>query len=236
MIDKKLLGEECLKYDIELTNEQIDCLDKFSNMLVEWNEKFNLTAIIEPDQIVYKHLIDSLLVLKAIDLKDGSSLADVGTGAGFPSTPISIARKDINITQIDSLRKRVGFLLHVSDYFDLGIKAVHGRAEELGQKVEYREQFDYVTARAVAPLQKLSEYCLPLVKIDGLFIAMKGLECEAEIEDSKKAISVLGGKIENIKSFKLPDSSTRTIILIKKISHTPTKYPRNSGKIAKKPI
>ena len=207
MIDKNLLSQECLKYDIELTNDQINYLDDFSEILIEWNEKFNLTAITEPDQIVYKHLIDSLLVLKSIDLKENSSLADIGTGAGFPSTPISIVRKDINVTQIDSLRKRVGFLQHVSDHFNLNIKAIHGRAEELGRKNEYREQFEYVTARAVAPLNKLAEYCLPLVKIDGFFIAMKGLEYKTEIEDSKKAISILGGKIEEIKSFKLPDLS-----------------------------
>lgn len=236
MIDKNLLKQECLKYDIKLTNDQIDCLDTFADILVEWNEKFNLTAITVPDQIVYKHLIDSLLVLKSIDLKENSSLADIGTGAGFPSTPISIVRRDIGVTQIDSLRKRVGFLQHISDCFDLNIRAVHGRAEELGRKDEYREQFEYVTARAVAPLQKLVEYCLPLVKIGGFFIAMKGLEYEIEIDNSKNAIEVLGGKMENIKSFKLPDSSARNIILIKKISHTPTKYPRNSGKISKKPI
>ena len=236
MIDKNLLKRECLKYDVQLTNDQIDCLDKFADMLVEWNEKFNLTAITEPDQIVYKHFIDSLLVLKTIDLKNNASLADIGTGAGFPSTPISIVRRDVEVTQIDSLRKRVGFLQHVSDHFNLNIKAIHGRAEELGRKNEYREQFEYVTARAVAPLNKLAEYCLPLVKIDGFFVAMKGLEYKTEIEDSKKAISVLGGKIEEVKSFKLPDLSNRTIILIKKISHTPTKYPRNSGKISKNPI
>lgn len=236
MIDKNLLSKECLKYDIQLTNHQIDCLDEFSEMLIEWNEKFNLTAITEPDQIVYKHLIDSLLVLKAIDLKNNSSLADIGTGAGFPSTPISIVRKDINITQIDSLRKRVGFLQHVSDSLNINIKAFHGRAEEFGRNTEYRESFEYVTARAVAPLNKLAEYCLPLVKVGGFFIAMKGLEYKTEIEDSKKAISVLGGKIEEVKSFKLPDLSNRTIILVKKISHTPTKYPRNSGKISKNPI
>lgn len=236
MIDKNLLNQQCLKYDIQLTNDQIDCLDKFSDMLVEWNEKFNLTAITEPDQIVYKHFIDSLLVLKTIDLKNNVSLADIGTGAGFPSTPISIVRRDIKITQIDSLRKRVGFLQHVSDNFHLKIRTVHGRAEELGKKDEYREQFDYVTARAVAPLQKLSEYCLPLVKIGGFFIAMKGSEYEVEVDDSKKAIDVLGGQIEKIKNFELPDSSVRNIILIKKISRTPTKYPRNSVQISKKPL
>lgn len=236
MIDKNLLNQQCLKYDIQLTNDQIDCLDKFADMLVEWNEKFNLTAITEPDQIVYKHFIDSLLVLKTIDLKNNASLADIGTGAGFPSTPISIVRRDIKITQIDSLRKRVGFLQHVSDNFHLKIRTVHGRAEELGKKDEYREQFDYVTARAVAPLQKLSEYCLPLVKIGGFFIAMKGSEYEVEVDDSKKAIDVLGGQIEKIKNFELPDSSVRNIILIKKISRTPTKYPRNSVQISKKPL
>ncbi len=236
MIDKNLLNQQCLKYDIQLTNDQIDCLDKFADMLVEWNKKFNLTAITEPDQIVYKHFIDSLLVLKTIDLKKGASLADVGTGAGFPSTPISIVRRDVEVTQIDSLRKRVGFLQHVSDNFHLKIGTIHGRAEELGKKDEYREQFDYVTARAVAPLQKLAEYCLPLVKVGGFFMAMKGSEYEVEVDDSKKAIDVLGGQIEKIKNFELPDSSARNIILIKKISRTPTKYPRNSGKISKKPI
>lgn len=236
MIDKNLLNQECLKYNIELTNDQIDCLDEFSGILIRWNEKFNLTAITEPDQIIYKHFIDSLLILKAIELKNNSGLADVGTGAGFPSTPISMIRRDISITQIDSLRKRVFFLQHVSDHFNLNIRGVHGRAEELGKKDEYREQFEYVTARAVAPLQKLIEYCLPLVKVDGVFVAMKGSEYKLEIDNAKNAIGVLGGKIEDVKNFKLPDYSDRNIILIKKISHTPTKYPRNFSKISKKPI
>ena len=236
MINKILLKETCLKYDIVLSDEQIQILDEFSKMIIEWNKKFNLTAITSPDEMVYKHFVDSLLVFKAIDLNLNASLMDIGAGAGFPSTPIAIVRNDISITQLDSLKKRVTFLQKVNDCLKLKAKSFHARAEEFAKKAQYRELFDYVTARAVASMTKLSEYCLPFAKVGGFFIAMKGPEYEPELDQAKRAIKVLGGRIEKIKTFKLPNSSVRNIILVKKISQTPTKYPRTPGKISKSPI
>ena len=226
----------CLKHNIALNDEQIQKLDEFSEILVECNKKFNLTAITSPNEIVYKHFIDSFLIFRAIDLKLNSSLMDVGAGAGFPSTPIAIARRDLLITQLDSLKKRVLFLQKVNSHFVLNSKSLHGRAEDFAKKIEYREKFDYVTARAVASMDRLSEYCLPFTKVGGFFIAMKGPEYAPELEQAEKAIKVLGGRIEKIQTFKLGNSSVRTIILVKKISQTPAKYPRTFAKISKNPI
>ena len=231
-----LLKKICFKYDIDLNDEQLEKLDEFAEILLQYNKKFNLTAITNPNEIVYKHFVDSFLVFRAIDLKFNSSLMDVGAGAGFPSTPIAIVRRDLFATQLDGLKKRVLFLQKINSHFDLNSQSIHGRAEEFAKKIEYREKFDYVTARAVASMDKLAEYCLPFAKIGGFFIAMKGPEYAPELEQATKAIKVLGGKIEKIQTFKLENSSTRTIILVKKISQTPAKYPRTSAKISKNPI
>ena len=236
MINKALLKEMCLEHNVDLNAEQLQKLDEFSEILVEWNKKFNLTAITSPNEIVYKHFIDSLLIFRAIDLKFNSCLIDVGAGAGFPSTPIAIARSDLFVTQLDSLKKRVSFLQTVNSRFGLNSRSIHGRAEEFAIKIEYREKFDYVTARAVASMDKLSEYCLPFAKVGGFFIAMKGPEYASELEKAAKAIKVLGGRIEKVQIFKLENSSVRTIILVKKISQTPAKYPRTFVKISKNPI
>ena len=196
----------------------------------------NLTAIIEPLEIVIKHFIDSLALLTAVELPQGASVIDVGTGAGFPSVPVKIVRPDIRLTLLDSLNKRVVFLGALSAALEQENDCIHFRAEEAGRNPEYREQFDLATARAVAHLRELSEYCLPFVRVGGRFAAMKGGDVDAELAESSKAIELLGGEIEKIKHFLLPDDSRRSIIIIKKISQNTTKYPRPSAKIAKNPL
>lgn len=237
MIQIQRLKADCEKNGIVLNDIQAGKLDRFSQILTQWNEKINLTAITDPEEIVDKHLIDSLLASKSIEMSHGMSLIDVGTGAGFPSTPLAVLFDSLKVVQLDSLNKRVNFLKEVADKLQLeNVKAIHSRAEDAGKNKEYREKFDIATARAVANLLKLSEYCLPFVKVGGHFLAMKGPDVDAELEEAKPAIKELGGKTVDVKSFILPDNSERTIIVVKKISQTPTKYPRPSAKISKNPI
>lgn len=236
MINTELLLRYCEEFELPMTEEAAQKLDCYARLLVEWNEKVNLTAITQPDEIVVKHFIDSLLLFKAVDIPHGSSLIDVGTGAGFPSLPVKIIRDDIHLTLLDSLQKRLNFLHELCN--TLGVKSSfsHARAEDGGQQKELREQFDFACARAVASLRLLSEYCLPYVKVGGGFLALKGGDPEEELAEGKNAISTMGGRVEDVKKFILPDDSRRTIILIRKISQTPPQFPRNSAKIAKKPI
>ncbi|MDE5600305.1 MAG: 16S rRNA (guanine(527)-N(7))-methyltransferase RsmG [Oscillospiraceae bacterium] len=236
MIETDCLIKKCKEYDIYLSNDKANLMDRFAEMLVDWNQKINLTAIIDPEEIVDKHLVDSLLVLKALNIKENANLLDVGAGAGFPSTPMAIARDDLKITQIDSLNKRVVFLKEVAKILNLNITAIHARAEEYVKKDGQRQSFDFVVARAVAKLRCLVEYCLPFVKKEGFFIAMKGPDFESELEKANSAIKILGGSVERVAPFILPDESKRNIILIKKISHTPTIYPRSFAKISKSPL
>ena len=219
---------------LDFSVEQISKFYKYMNMLIEWNEKINLTAIIEPNEIILKHFIDSLTIYK--DIPNKSSVVDVGTGAGFPGIPLAIMNESLKITLVDSLNKRLIFLQEVKNELNLkNVELVHARAEEFGQK--YREKFDISTSRAVANLSTLSEYLIPLVKENGKIICMKASEAEEEIEQAKKAISVLGGTIKNVETFDLPQSDIgRTIITIEKIKHTPTKYPRKAGTPSKEPI
>ena len=219
-----------------ITDEQILKFYRYMELLLEWNEKINLTAITNPEDIILKHFIDSLTIEEYIN--KGESLVDVGTGAGFPGIPIKIYRDDINVTLVDSLNKRINFLNEVIEQLELkNIVAVHGRTEDLGKDKKYREKFDYVTSRAVANLSVLSEYVLPLVKIGGKCICMKGSNVEEEVEESKKAINILGGKIEKIDTFFLADTDMgRNIVSIKKQKGTPNKYPRKAGIPAKEPI
>ena len=221
---------------VRFSVEQMDKFYKYMNLLIEWNEKMNLTAIIEPNEIILKHFIDSITILK--DIKDGSTVVDVGTGAGFPGIPLSIMNPTLKITLVDSLNKRLIFLQEVINELDLkNVELVHARAEEFGQNKKYREKFDVVTSRAVANLATLSEYLLPLVKINGKAISMKAGNASQEIEDAKKAIKTLGGNINNIEEFNLPQSDIgRTIIIIDKIKETPGKYPRKPGTPSKEPI
>ena len=216
--------------------EQTEQFFEYMNLLIEWNEKMNLTAIIDPEEIILKHFIDSVTILK--DIEDNSKIVDVGTGAGFPGIPLSIMNPTLKITLVDSLNKRLIFLQEVVNKLGLkNIEIVHARAEEFGQNKMYRENFDIATSRAVANMSTLSEYLIPLVKVGGKVISMKASEAQEEINDAKKAIEVLGGKIEKIEEFNLPQSDIgRTVIIIRKNKPTPNKYPRKPGTPSKEPI
>lgn len=227
---------DCLtKMGISPTDDCLNNFIKYNDLLIEWNEKMNLTAITEEKEVAIKHFSDSLFGASLI--KEGAKVIDVGAGAGFPSLPLKILRTDLDILMLDSLGKRVNFLNEVINSLNLKkISAIHARAEELSRK-EKRESFDVCVSRAVARLAVLCEYCLPYVKTGGHFLAYKGPENADEIAEAKKAIDVLGGEISDIKYCELPNSDiTHTIIVIKKVRHTPQKYPRNGGKIAKSPI
>lgn len=209
-------------------------LEKYADLLVEWNEKINLTAIVDPEGIAVKHFLDCLMIFKYIDIPKGASVIDIGTGAGFPGVVIKIARPDIKLTLMDSLQKRINFLDTLCSELGLEVTTIHSRAEDITPK--QREGYDFAVARAVANMRVLTEYCLPYVKVGGSFVAMKGSTATEEVKDSIKAIATLGGKLEAEDLFELPEFGGRGIINVKKISQTPTKYPRNSGKISKQPL
>ena len=216
--------------------EQAEQFFDYMNLLIEWNEKMNLTAITDPDEIILKHFIDSITILNEIE--DNSKIVDVGTGAGFPGIPLSIMNPTLRVTLVDSLNKRLIFLQEVVNKLGLkNVEIIHARAEEFGQNKIYREKFDIATSRAVANLSTLSEYLIPLVKVGGKVISMKAAEAQEEINEAKKAIEVLGGKIEKIDEFNLPQSDIgRTVIIIRKEKQTPSKYPRKPGTPSKEPI
>ncbi len=218
----------------ELTDGQTEDFEKYASLLVEWNEKINLTAIVEPSAIAEKHFLDSVLPLKMLEFPENASVIDVGTGAGFPSVPMKILRDDIKLTLLDSLNKRINFLNEVSSALNLSSKCIHARAEEGGKMPELREKFDIATARAVAALPILAEYCLPFVKVGGAFLALKGPN--EDVDAAKPAIKLLGGKIEKIEKYTLPCGDERALIIVRKISQTSPKFPRNSGQISKKAL
>lgn len=220
---------------VMLSEEQKVMFYNYMNILLEWNQKINLTTITKPEDIIIKHFIDSLTVLKYIK-NEKINIIDIGTGAGFPGIPIKIVNDLNNITLLDSLNKRIVFLQNVINELKLkDIVAVHSRAEEY-IKLEKREIYDIAVSRAVANMSTLLEYLLPYVKINGICICMKGPNIEEELENSKKALSILGGKVVNIDNFELPDGSKRNIIIVKKIKNTPMKYPRINNKPLKEPI
>ena len=224
------------KINIEITEEQINKYFTYMNLLLKWNEKVNLTAITEKDDIILKHFIDSMTVLQFI--RSGDRIIDVGTGAGFPGIPVAIMKRDINVTLLDSLNKRINFLNEVSSQIKINnIEAIHGRAEEVGQNKKTRESYDITVSRAVANLTTLVEYLLPLTKIEGKCICMKGPDIGEELENAKYAIKELGGEFEKVEKFLLPNSDMeRNIIIIKKVKETPKKYPRKAGTPSKQPI
>ncbi len=232
----EILKEGSQEYGIELSDVQADKFINYAELLKDWNTRINLTAIEEDKDIIIKHFIDSLTIAHYLK-KGGLSIIDVGTGAGFPGIPLKIVIDNLKVTLLDSLDKRIKFLNEVINTTQLkDINAVHGRAEDFGANPEYREKFDISTARAVAALPVLLEYCLPFVKIGGTFIAMKGNNIE-ELKDSKKALSILGGEIEEVKEISLPfGEMRRNIITVRKLRQTPTKYPRKAGKPSKEPL
>ena len=232
----KELTKLASKIEIELSLDEIEKLYKFMNLLLEWNEKINLTAITEPEDIILKHFVDSITIKKYI--KSENKVLDMGTGAGFPGIPLKIISSDTNFTLVDSLNKRIIFLNEVCDKLKLDkIENIHSRAEELAKNKKYREQYDIVTSRAVARLASLVEYMLPFVKVGGRCICMKGSNVDEELTEAKKAINILGGEIEKVDKFLLPNSDIeRNIVIIKKIKNTSSKYPRKPGTATKQPI
>ena len=231
--DFKLCCFKFSEYGLTLTEEQYAKFDTYAQFLVEYNENVNLTAITDPEEILLKHFIDSALLLKYVDFPENSSLIDVGTGAGFPSVPVKILRDDIQLTLLDSLAKRVTFLDLLCEKIGITANTIHGRAEGISKMPEYREKFDFSCARAVANLGVLSEYCIPFVKVGGSFLAMKGPN--EDINSSENAVNTLGGVIDSVTDYNLADEQ-RKIVLIRKKSQTPPKYPRNSAQIKKKPL
>ena len=230
------LKDNMKKIDINITDMQIEKFFKYMNLLIEWNKKINLTSIIEPKDIIIKHFVDCGTLLKY--LNSNEKVIDIGTGAGFPGIPLKILDESLDITLVDSLNKRVNFLNEVVLNLNLNkIKIIHSRAEDLAKNMEYREKFDKVVSRAVANLTTLSEYDLPFLKIKGKFLGMKSLEIEEEIENARKAIDILGGKIEKVDKFDLIDSDIgRSIVIISKKNRTPKQYPRRAGKPLKEPL
>ena len=231
---------ELSKHNFELTDKQKQQFKLYFKMLIEVNEHVNLTRITEEDEVYLKHFYDSITPLFTFGavFKDGATLCDVGAGAGFPSIPLKILKPGLTVTIVDSLQKRLNFLKDLISELGLtDVELVHGRAEDVGQNKLYRERFDIVTARAVARMSVLSEYCLPLVKKGGYFVALKGPKAEDELDDGKKALEVLGGKLIKDEELTLPASEEeRTLVLVQKVKSTPKKYPRQAGTPRRKPI
>lgn len=233
---KKVLDKYGFCEQFDLNGEKLVQMEKFANIMLDWNTRMNLTGIIDSEEVADKHFADSLFLLKYLPVSQSAKVIDVGTGAGFPAMPCMIARPDLNFTLLDGLQKRITFLNTVCSELDLKAECLHGRAEEIARKAEYRERFDVATARAVAHLRELSEYCLPYVKIGGVFAALKGRDITVELDEAKGAIAKLGGKIENVIEYQLADGSERTIVIVRKISGTAAKYPRASVKMKKEKL
>lgn len=233
-----VLTEKVKELSIVLNDKQIQQFEQYYNILVEWNKVMNLTAITEYEEVVEKHFLDSLTIVNAIHVEKIETLIDVGTGAGFPGIPLKIAFPHLKVTLLDSLNKRIKFLNEAIDLLELNdIKAIHGRAEDYAKQAEYREQYDICVSRAVANLATLSEYCLPYVKVDGLFVPYKSGEIDEELKSSEKAVSILGGKVEEVVKFQLPGTDIgRSFVKIHKIKETKKKYPRKAGMPTKEPL
>lgn len=230
------LKELLIMIGIEVSDKECENLYKYMNLLIEWNKRINLTAIIDPEEIILKHFVDSLMIEKYIG--EGNKVIDVGTGAGLPGIPLSIIKENNEFILADSLNKRINFLEIVRKEIGINnVNLIHGRAEELARNQQYRQQYDIVVSRAVARLNILLEYMIPFLKIGGTCICMKAANCEEEISEANKAIELLGGKIEFIDKTTLPNTEIlRNNIIIKKIKETPNKYPRKPGTPVKEPI
>lgn len=234
MIDRERLAQKCSTWNIELTSTQLDLLDRYAELLVSYNEKVNLTAITTPEGIEDRHFADSLLF--AAQPEVSGRMVDVGTGAGFPGVVAKIYKPELELALMEPTGKRMDFLKYVCGELGLtGVEFVRERAEEAARK-QWREAFDLASARAVAALPVLCEYCLPLVKVGGHFLAMKGPDADNELELASNALRKLGGRAADDRAFTLPDGSARRLLVMEKISQTPPAYPRNGGKIAKKPL
>jgi len=236
MIDKRLLSSLAEENGIPLTEEALRRFDQYAALLVDWNQKINLTAITDPTEMVYKHFLDCLFLLNATDFEEGCKVIDVGTGAGFPGLVLLIARPDLQMTLLDGTKKRLMVLSDMLQQLGLHAELVHARAEEAGRQKEFREQYDIATARAVTNLRDLSELCLPFVKEGGLFIAMKGPDIKEEIKEGEAAIETLGGSILELLEYALPERGARSLLLVGKEEVTPKKYPRPMGQIKKHPL
>ena len=234
----QLMKEASLEAGLDLTEHQYNQFIMYMRLLQEWNEKINLTAITEDEEVIKKHFIDCIKAFKSNAVKNAKTIIDVGTGAGFPGLPIAIMNPNVKVTLLDSLNKRINFLDTV--VAKLGLKnviTIHSRAEDGARKPEFRENFDVATSRAVANMAVLSEFCLPYVKLNGYFVALKGPAVDEEINDGKKAISTLGGELENIIEVNIEESDLKhNIVEIKKVRKCPKTYPRKAGTINKKPI
>lgn len=237
-MDEQTFIKELKKRDIHLNDDQMNQFQLYYDLLIDWNKKMNLTTIVEKEEVYLKHFFDSISLSFFFDLHQVQTVCDVGAGAGFPSIPLKIAFPNLQVTIVDSLNKRIQFLHELASALSLdNVHFYHDRAETFGQNIENRESFDVVTARAVAKMSVLSEFCLPLVKVGGVFIALKGANGQEELNQAKKAITTLGGQLNHVYSFSLPiEESERTIIVIDKIKNTPKKYPRKPGVPTKKPL
>ena len=233
----ELLKNALKKVELTYDDSIINKFDTYSTLLKEWNEKVNLTSIVEDNEIVLKHFIDSVICTRYFDF-NSKSIIDVGTGAGFPGLPIKIMNESVKLTLLDSLQKRINFLETVCKETKINnVEMIHGRAEDFGKDKSYREKFDFAVSRAVASLPALAEYCLPFVKVGGKFICFKGPDPKEEILTSEKAIQSLGGEIDDSMGYILPDTDImHTLIIIKKIQRTPTQFPRKAGTPLKNPI
>ena len=234
---KTLLKNACNELNLKIDDNQIDEFLKYKQLLLEWNEKINLTAITDDKEIILKHFVDCLTVCKFIDFNN-KTFIDVGTGAGFPALPIKIFCKSSAPTLLDSLNKRINFLKTIGNELNLqNITYVHSRAEDAGQDIAFREKYDFCVSRAVANLSVLAEFDLPFVKVGGYFIALKGPLLDNEIIDANKAITTLGGIIEKVETIKIPFTDIEhKLVFIKKLRQTPKQYPRKAGKVSRNPI
>ena len=230
--------EDLLELNITLSDEQLDKFMTYYKLLKKWNSFMNLTAIIEFNDVLKKHFVDSISLIKAIDLNKELNIIDIGTGAGFPGIPLKIVFPNLKITLLDSLNKRIQFLDEVIDILDLeNIETIHGRAEDYAKQNAFREQYDLDVSRAVANMTTLSEYCLPFVKVSGKFVSYKSEKLTEELENAKKAIDILGGEVNSQIDFHLPNSDIyRNLFVIDKVSPTPNKYPRKAGLPSKEPL